>query len=251
LQDEQVCNRVISAGSWEEKMKTPKKLLTIKDLPLEERPREKMRELGAAKMSNVELLAIIFRTGYREETAIHLAERVLAKAGGLRNLPDFTLEELQEIKGIGLAKAVQLKAALELGRRMAASLRPERVPINSPQEVASFLMEEMRYYHKEYFKIILLNTKNQIISVEDISVGSLNSSIVHPREIFNLAVKKSAAALILVHNHPSGDTQPSREDLEVTNRLAEAGKILGINVLDHIIVGEGKYLSLKEKGFFS
>jgi DNA repair protein RadC len=107
----------------------------------------------------------------------------------------------------------------------------------------------MRYYHKEYFKVILLNTKNQIISIEDISIGSLNSSIVHPREIYNLAVKKSAAAVILVHNHPSGDPAPSREDMEVTKRVAEAGKILGINVLDHIIVGEGRYLSFKEKGF--
>jgi DNA repair protein RadC len=193
-------------------------------------------------------LAIILRTGHREETAIHLAERVLSQAGGLRYLPDYSLEELQEIKGIGLAKAGQIKAALELGRRMASTLREEGVQIGSPQDVANFLMEEMRYYHKEYFKIILLNTKNKIISIEDISVGSLNSSIVHPREIFNPAVKKSAAALILVHNHPSGDTQPSNEDMEVTKRLIEAGKVLGINILDHIIVGEGRYLSFKERG---
>ncbi|MGI5875818.1 MAG: RadC family protein [Dethiobacteria bacterium] len=217
-------------------------------MPLEERPREKMKELGAGKLSNAELLAIIFRTGHREETAIHLAERVLSQAGGLRYLPDYSLEELQEIKGIGLAKAVQLKAALELGRRMASTFHDDRITIGSPQDVANFLMEEMRYYHKEYFKIILLNTKNKIISIEDISIGSLNSSIVHPREIFNPAVKKSAAALILVHNHPSGDTQPSHEDLEVTKRLIEAGKLLGINILDHIIVGEGKYLSFKERG---
>lgn len=193
-------------------------------------------------------MAIILRTGHREETAIHLAERVLSQAGGLRYLPDYSLEELQEIKGIGLAKAGQIKAALELGRRMASTLREEGVQIGSPQDVANFLMEEMRYYHKEYFKIILLNTKNKIISIEDISVGSLNSSIVHPREIFNPAVKKSAAALILVHNHPSGDTQPSNEDMEVTKRLIEAGKVLGINILDHIIVGEGRYLSFKERG---
>ena len=227
------------------------KKITIKDLPLEERPREKMREQGAGKLSNAELLAIILRTGYREETAIHLAERVIFRAGGLRFLPDLTLEELQKIKGIGLAKAVQVQAALELGRRMAASLRPKTLSLSSPQEVADYLMEEMRYYRKEYFKIILLNTKNQIISLEDVSVGSLNSSIVHPREIFNVSIKKSAAAIILVHNHPSGDPHPSQEDLKVTTRLVDAGKILGISVLDHIIIGEKKYFSFKEKGLLA
>lgn len=227
------------------------KRLTIKDLPLEERPREKMREQGAEKLSNAELLAIILRTGYREETAIHLAEKIIVQAGGLRFLPDYTLEELQQIKGIGLAKAVQIKAALELGRRLASSFRPTTLALNSPQEVAGFLMEEMRYYRKEYFKIILLNTKNQIISLEDISMGSLNSSIVHPREIFNVSIKKSAAAIILVHNHPSGDPHPSREDREVTARLVDAGKILGISVLDHIIVGEENYFSFKEKGLLA
>ncbi|NMB41732.1 MAG: DNA repair protein RadC [Firmicutes bacterium] len=208
-----------------------------------------MKELGARKLSNAELLAIIIRTGYREETALHLAERIISRAGGLRFLPDFTLEELQETKGIGLAKAVQIKAALELGRRMTSSLRPKGHSLSSPREVADFLMEEMRYYRKEYFKIVLLNTKNQVISVEDISVGSLNSTIVHPREIFNLPIRKSAASVILVHNHPSGDPSPSREDFEITERLVEAGKILGIAVLDHIIVGEGEYISFKEKGF--
>ncbi len=210
-----------------------------------------MKAEGAEKLSNGELLAILLRTGYREETAVRLAETVIGKAGGLRYLPDFTLEELEEIKGIGPAKAVQVKAALELGRRMASTLRPESLSLTSPHAVASFLMEEMRYYKKEYFKIILLDTKNHIISVEEVSVGSLNSSIVHPREIFTLPIKKSAAAIILVHNHPSGDPHPSREDLDVTNRLVEAGKILGIAVLDHIIVGEGKYLSFKEMGFMS
>ncbi len=207
-----------------------------------------MKELGAGNLSNAELLAIILRTGYREESAIRLAERILFQAGGLRHLPEMTLEELQKVKGIGLAKAVQVKAALELGRRMALSIKPEGISLTSPGEVAEFLMEEMRFYNKEYFKIVLLNTKNQLISLEDISVGSLNASIVHPREIFHYPIKKSAAAIILVHNHPSGDPTPSREDLDVTKRLVEAGEILGIKVLDHIIVGEGRHLSFKEKG---
>lgn len=220
----------------------------MKDLPPEERPRERMQAFGADKLSNTELLAIILRTGYKDETVIHLAERILHRGGGLRFLPDFTLEELQQIKGVGLAKAVQIKAALELGRRLAASMRPSSTAFSSPQDVAAFLKEEMRYYKKEYFKIILLNTKNQVIAVEDISVGSLNSSIVHPREIFNPSIKKSAASLILVHNHPSGDPTPSREDMEVTKRLAEGGKILGIKVLDHIVIGENSFFSFKEKG---
>ncbi len=228
-------------------MKTAKKY-TIKDLPVNERPREKMKELGPEKLSNAELLALILRTGYQEETAIRVAERIIFQAGGLRFLPDYTLEELQEIKGIGLAKAVQIKAVLELGKRLAVSTRPASISLTSPQDVARFLMEEMRYYQKEYFRIVLLNTKNQIISVEDVSVGSLNSSIVHPREIFNHPVKKSAASILLVHNHPSGDPSPSKEDLDVTKRLIEAGNILGIQVLDHVIVGDGRYLSFKEEG---
>ncbi|HAP32709.1 MAG TPA: hypothetical protein DCQ14_06635, partial [Firmicutes bacterium] len=179
---------------------------------------------------------------------IRLAEHILHRAGGLRFLPDYSLEELQQLKGMGPAKAVQLKAALELGRRMVVAAKPAGVSFTSPQDVAAFLMEEMRYYQKEYFKAILLNTKNHVIAVEDISVGSLNSSIVHPREIFSPAVKKSAASLILAHNHPSGDPSPSREDMDVTARLVEGGKMLGIKILDHIIIGEGKYCSFKEKG---
>ncbi len=207
-----------------------------------------MKEFGAGSLSNAELLAILLRTGYKDESAVHLAERIIIQAGGLRFLPELTLEELQKFKGIGLAKAVQIKAALELGKRMVLSIRPEGISLSSPREVADFLMEEMRFYKKEYFRIILLNTKNQLISLEDISVGSLNASIVHPREIFHYPIKKSAAAIILVHNHPSGDPTPSREDLDVTGRLVEAGEILGIKVLDHIIVGEGRHLSFKEKG---
>jgi len=220
-------------------------------LPEGERPRERLRELGPGKLSNSELLAIILRTGCKEETAVNLAEKIIYEAGGMRNLPDLAIEELEKINGVGPAKAVQVVAALELGRRMASTLRPRDVSINSPQEVAHYLMEEMRYYKKEYFKIVLLNTKNQVISVEDISMGSLNSSIVHPREIFSHSVKKSAAALILVHNHPSGDPTPSREDIEVTSRLVEAGNILGIKVIDHIILGEGSFISFKEKSMIT
>lgn len=225
-----------------------KERVTIKDLPLDERPRERMKRLGAESLTNAELLAILLRSGTREETALQLAEKILAKVAGLRNLPDLTIEELQEIKGIGLAKAVQIKASLELGKRIATTLRDFHISITTPQDVAELCMEDMRYYDKEHFKIILLNTKNQVISTELISIGSLNASIVHPREIFTLPIRKSAAAIILVHNHPSGDPTPSNEDLKVTRRLCEAGRILGIEVIDHIIIGEGRFFSFREKG---
>ncbi len=222
--------------------------ISIKDLPPEERPREKLQQQGAGALSNAELLAILLRVGTRRESAVHLAERIIAKGGGLRCLPDLNLEELQSFHGIGLAKAVQIKAALELGKRIAGIVREDEISVTSPGRVADLFMEELRYQKKEYFKLLLLNTKNRIISREEISVGSLNSSIVHPRELFNVAIRKSAASVILVHNHPTGDPAPSQEDLAVTRRLVEGGAILGVEVKDHIIIGDGCYLSFKEKG---
>ena len=221
---------------------------TIKELPVEERPRERMTSLGAEHLSNGELLAILLGNGSREESALRLADKILIKAEKLRFLPGMTLEELQEIKGIGPAKAVSVKAALELGKRLAKALHSASQSINTPQDVAGLVMEEMRYFSKEYFKVLLLNIKNQVISLEDISIGSLNASIVHPREIFNAPVRKSAASVVLIHNHPSGDPAPSREDIQVTKRLWEAGKLLGINVLDHVIIGDGKFLSFQQEG---
>ncbi len=222
--------------------------LTIKDLPLEERPREKLKNLGAEALSNAELLAVLLRSGTTGETAVQLAARILSRAGGLRDLPDLPLEDLESFRGVGPAKAVILKAALELGRRLATTPRRDAVAVTSPRLAAELFMEQLRYKKKEHFEILLLNTKNRVISREIISMGSLNASIVHPREIFNAPLRKSAAALILVHNHPSGDPSPSQEDLEITRRLAEAGNILGIAVRDHIIIGDGCYFSFKEKG---
>ena len=156
-----------------------------------------------------------------------------------------------QVKGIGPAKAVQIKAAFELGRRLATAPRPDQDRINNPRQAAELFMEELRYKKKEYFFLLLLDTKNQVICREKISVGSLSSSIVHPREIFTIPVRRSAASVILVHNHPSGDPTPSQEDLEVTRRLVEAGQLLGIIVQDHIIIGDGCYVSFKEKGFIN
>lgn len=226
----------------------PNDSIMIRDLPLEERPREKLKTLGAGALSNAELLAILLRVGGRNESAVQVATRILARGGGLRKLPELSLEELQENKGIGPDKAVMIKAALELGSRLATTPREELGSITNPRQAADLFMEELRYRKKEYFKILLLNTKNHIISREEISVGSLSASIVHPREIFNIPMRKSAASVILFHNHPSGDPSPSQEDLEVTRRLVDAGNILGISVRDHIIIGDGCFFSFREKG---
>ncbi|HHW02028.1 MAG TPA: DNA repair protein RadC [Thermoanaerobacterales bacterium] len=210
-----------------------------------------MERYGAKVLSDTELLALLIRTGTRSESALVLAQRVLKGDGaksGLAFVADSSLEELSRIKGIGLAKSVQIKAAVELGRRISSYARQNPTVINTPVDVKNLLMEEMRFLEKEHFKVILLNIKNHVISVEDISVGSLNSSIVHPREVFKPAIKRSSASMVLVHNHPSGDPTPSREDIEITRRLIEAGKILGIEVVDHVIIGNGVYISFKEKG---
>lgn len=224
---------------------------TIKDLPKEERPRERMERYGAQVLSDAELLAVLIRTGTPSESALVLAQRILKGNGaksGLAFVAESSIEELSEIRGIGLAKSVQIKAAVELGRRISSYAGHNPTIINTPVDVKNLLMEEMRFLEKEHFKVILLNIKNHVISVEDISIGSLNSSIVHPREVFKPAIRRSSAAIILVHNHPSGDPTPSREDVDITRRLVEAGKILGIEVVDHIIIGNGIYISLREKG---
>ncbi|QNB47581.1 DNA repair protein RadC [Thermanaerosceptrum fracticalcis] len=223
--------------------------VSIKNFPEEVRPREKMLVLGAEALSDQELLAILLRTGTKNKSALDLAQDILS-TGGLATLTQLTLEELGLRKGIGLAKAAQLKAAVELGKRLAKQRLGPKPAIKSPQEAAQFVMNEMMYLDREHFRVINLNTKNQILAVDTVSIGSLDASLVHPREVFKLPIKRSAASLILIHNHPSGDTSPSREDIEVTKRLAEAGRLLGINILDHIIIGHNNFLSMKEKEYF-
>jgi DNA repair protein RadC len=226
--------------------------LRIKDLPLSERPYEKMEKFGAQMLSNAELLAVIIRTGSRNETSIDLANRILKKGEGQQNLSflhHLTLEQLMTIKGIGRVKALQIKALIEFSKRMSSSyIISNTTIIKGPEDVSSLLMEEMRHLKREVFKVVLLNTKNHVIRHINISIGSLNASIAHPREVFNEAVKAACSAVILVHNHPSGDAEPSKEDIETTGRLVEAGKIIGISVLDHIIIGNGIYVSLRERG---
>ncbi|MCK9267510.1 MAG: DNA repair protein RadC [Alkaliphilus sp.] len=221
---------------------------TIKNMPVSERPREKMITYGCQSLSNAELLAIVLSTGTKDKTAIDLARGILNMSNeGLRTLTNCTMEELMQIKGIGLAKASQVIAAVELGKRIALTANVNNYKIQGPEDISNLLMEEMRYLNKEIFNIILLNTKNNVIAIENISIGSLNASIVHPREVFNIAIKRSSSAIILAHNHPSGDPKPSTEDINITKRLIEAGTIIGINVLDHIIIGDGIYFSMKEK----
>lgn len=220
----------------------------LRDLPQSERPRERMLQQGAQALSNSELLAILLRTGTVAESAVRLAERIIREAGSLRSLTDMRLEQLTAIKGVGPAKALQIQAGIELGRRLARSTVEERPVIRSPHDAADLLMEELRHLSKEHFVCLFLNTKNHVIGQETISVGSLNATVVHPREVFRSAIQRSSASIICAHNHPSGDPTPSKEDVELTSRLAEAGEIVGIELLDHLIIGDRRFISLKEKG---
>jgi DNA repair protein RadC len=223
--------------------------MMIRDVPPEERPRERLLLNGARGLSSSELLAILLRTGNRDESALVLAQRILNRFQELRALVGAKPEELIAIKGIGPAKAVQILAAVELGRRIASTASAERWSIRSPEDAAELMMEEMRHLMKEHFVCLFLNTKNQVIGKEVIFVGSLNSSIIHPREIFKPAIARQCASVIGLHNHPSGDPTPSPEDIEVSKRLVEAGRILGIEFLDHIIIGDKRFVSLKQDGY--
>ena len=221
---------------------------TIKDLPLSERPREKLYSYGAESLSNAELLAIIIRTGHKEDTAIDLSQRILTlDKKGLAYLTNVTVEQLTQIKGIGKCKAAQILAAIELGKRISRWRAEDKIKINSPLTVANLVMDEMRFLDREHFNVVLLDTKNQLLSIENISIGTLNASIVHPRDVFRVAIKKNSNAIILLHNHPSGDPEPSNEDIRITERLVEVGNLVGIKVLDHIIIGDNRYVSFKEK----
>lgn len=231
-------------------MESSSKNITISSLPENERPREKLLNYGVKALSNVELLAILLRTGIKNESALSLSYKILSKEEGIKFLANARVEDLSEINGIGLAKASQLIAAVELGKRISQYTYDEDLFIRKPQDAADILMEEMRYLKKEHMKVIMLNTKCKVIGMEEISVGSLNSSLAHPREVFIPVIKKSSANIILTHNHPSGDPSPSRDDIDITKRIYEAGRILGIELYDHIIIGDGVFVSLKEKNLF-
>lgn len=222
---------------------------TISKIPKDERPREKLLKYGAEILTNSELLALIIGFGSKKDSAITLAQKIIYNNNkGLLNIVETDAEELKSFNGINDAKAAKILAVAELSKRISRE-RVNKIKIASPQTIAALLLEDMRYLKKEVFKIVLLDTKNNIISINNVSVGCLDSTIVHPREVFLDAIKNSSAAIILVHNHPSGEVEPSKDDINITNRIIECGKIIGIKVLDHIIIGDGNYLSFKEKGY--
>lgn len=224
------------------------KALKLMDLPENERPQERLLRYGAEALSNSELLAVILRTGTREKNILNLCSSLLKETGGLNGLVSFGADDLRKIHGIGEVKTAQLIAILELSKRFRSYKSGIELRISKPEDVASFVMEEMRSFQQEYLRVLMLNTKNVVVFVKDVSMGSLNSSIVHPREVFCEAIKRSSASIIICHNHPSGDPTPSSEDISITKRLRECGKMIGIELLDHIIIGNGIYVSLKDKG---
>ena len=223
--------------------------LTMNDVPKAERPRERMLHEGAEACTNQDLIAILLGSGTKKESVLDLSNRVIQHFDGIRLLEEATVHELTAISGIGEAKAVQLRAAIELGKRIRAYPKETKYIIRSPKDASDFVMEDMRTLTQEHFVCLFLSTKNQVIHRQTIFIGSLNMSVVHPREIFKAAIRYSAASMICIHNHPSGDTTPSQEDIDVTKRLVKAGATMGIDVLDHLIVGDRTFCSLKEKGY--
>jgi DNA repair protein RadC len=228
----------------------------IKDLPNHERPRERLLAQGPSALRNADLLAILLRTGLRGFSAIHVGEWLLQKFSTLDALARASLEELQEVKGVGPDKAIALKSAFILAERMAAELAREMPLLDTPERIADLLREENRFFQVEYFQVVLVNTRRRLIRIERISQGTLDSILVHPREVFKAAITANAAALVLVHNHPSGDPTPSEADIRVTRDLIRAGQLLKIDVLDHIILGRRTesqprdFVSLRELGYF-
>lgn len=227
-----------------EKNKTP----MIREIPRSERPRERLACHGASSLKTAELLAILFRTGTRSLNALELAEHMLSKFGSLRSMARATTKELQAFEGVGLAKAVEIQAAFELGQRLATEASLDHPVIRSANDVARLVGPDMQALDREHFRILLLDTKNHVIGTHTVSIGSLNASVVHPRECFRPAIAAQANSIILVHNHPSGDPEPSSEDINLTRRLMSAGDIIGIKVLDHVIIAGNRHLSIMEKG---
>ena len=221
----------------------------IRDLPQGERPRERLKQHGAKHLSNTELIAILLRTGMQGENVLSLSSRLLTRLEGLVGLGRSSFAELCSQPGLSEAKACQLLAAVELGRRFVSLAPEERMIINSPQDVANLLMAEMATLEQEHLRALLMNTKNEVLGIQEIYVGNVNSSVVRSAEVFRPAVRNNATSIIVVHNHPSGDPTPSPEDVAITKVLVEAGELIGVDLLDHVVVGSGgRFVSLNEKG---
>ncbi len=220
----------------------------ITDLSADDRPRERLASLGPTALSKAELIAILLRVGVPGENAVQVGQRLLEKFGGLRGLHRTSLEELTKERGIGAAKAAQIKAAIELGRRLSAETLDERPTINSPEDAAALVQYEMSALEEEHLRVLLLDTRNHWIGTVEVNHGSVNTAQVRIGEVFKAAVRRNATALIIVHNHPSGDPTPSPDDLAVTRACVEAGKLLDIGVLDHLVIGQNRFVSMKERG---
>jgi DNA repair protein RadC len=223
--------------------------MRVKEIPVEDRPRERLRSLGVEFLSTRELLAIVIGSGGHRRSAVDLADEIVCSLGSVRELGGASLERLSLVKGIGPVRACRVKAAVELGKRVVKSSRGERSTVRCPEDAANLVMEDMRSLDREHFRVILLDSKNAVISIETVSIGTVNASIVHPREVLKPALEKSATSMILIHNHPTGNVAPSREDILITRRVDKCGRILGIDVVDHIIIGDGDFRSMKEGGY--
>ena len=226
----------------------PEYSLRIRELPHGERPRERLQSVGAAALSDAELLAILLRVGIEGVNVVQLAQQLLHDFGGWPGLQRTSFEDLARARGMGIAKAAQLKAALEIGRRLLLANPDERFQIRSPTDAAQLMLLEMSHLDQEQLRAICLDTKNRVQKVHTIYIGSLNSSMVRVGEVFKEAIRINSAAVIIVHNHPSGDPTPSPEDVLVTRQIIEAGTLLDIEVLDHLIIGQGRYTSMRERG---
>jgi DNA repair protein RadC len=222
--------------------------LRIREMPESEKPRERLRNLGAQALSDAELLAILLRVGIEGLNVVQLAQQLLIEQRGWAGLQRASFEELSGRRGMGEAKTAQLKAALEIGRRLLLTTNEERLQIRSPADAAQLMLIEMSHLDQEHLRAICLDTKNRVQKVHTIYVGSLNSSLVRVGEVFKETIRLNSAALIVVHNHPSGDPTPSPEDVLVTRQIVEAGKLLDIEVLDHLVIGQGRYVSMRERG---
>jgi DNA repair protein RadC len=223
---------------------------TVHDMPKQERPRERLQRLGPDALSSPELLALIIGRGIPKKSVLDIAHELMRKFGSVHGMSKATIDELSAIRGIGIAKAAQLKAAFELAKRQDIEQEIPPFTISNPQALVKTIRATIQDKAKEHFKLVLLNTRNRVTGVLTISIGTLNASLVHPREVFKGAIQGSAASVILVHNHPSEDLEPSEEDIKLTRRMVEAGKIMGIEVLDHIIITGKGFLSLKARGLW-
>ena len=225
-------------------------MATLNDLPADERPRERLVKYGVESLSLQELLSLIFGRGVKGESVVSISRKLIGTFGSLDQLSEASIEELKKIKGLGLAKACQLKACFEISKRLIKEEKLNKnksVIIKSPKDIFPLLKEKIINFHKEYFMVVSLDNRNKVISIDIVSIGTLNSSLIHPRETFEVAIKNHAAGIIICHNHPSGELKPSEDDLVVTNNLIKAGKLLGIEISDHLIITKNGYFSFKER----